>query len=279
MNRGIRGFGGNAFDLDRRLAEVLALGTPGGARNLRLGNAGLIASGTPNSQVKVTADMLVLDDGRGNFVALSAWNETASTGALGPNGLDAGVVGTNAWYDVYAIWHRGKNRRALILTTAGTSPRLPPGYKFSRLLGSVRVDGSSNLYRTQQIGTRAQYVQVAGTNTAGYRIMGSGTAGTVSFTTPTWAAIAVAAFVPPSAIAIHLLMTGRFSGSADAAVIVAPSADAGGIETTSPPLMQANAASFRTVLPAEMMLEGANIQWASTAAGGGLWCVGWSIAP
>jgi hypothetical protein len=276
MNFGAFGIApGNAFDPRRRLATEKLLPFLGGQRGLRLGNAGVIASGTPNSQVKVTADILGLGDGQGNFVALTNWDLTLSTATSGLLGIDTGSVASNTWYEVWAIWSSKRNARSAILTAAGSPPVMPYQYDYALYLGSVRTDGSNNLYRTQQIGKLTGYVVTAGTNTAAYRQLGSGSTGNV--TTPTWTSVAVAAFVPTRAVAIDVLLALTQLGSQQRA-IAAPNNAFGGVTTTSnpPPLLaQSNNTASNSWQLGRLVLEGANVFWAADVSGA-LFCVtGW----
>jgi hypothetical protein len=66
-------------------------------------------------------------------------------------------------------------------------------------VGAVRNDSSGNLWRTIQYGNR---VQIAiGTNPTTVPVITSGSSG--SPTTPTWTAVAIGNFVPPTATTIR----------------------------------------------------------------------------
>jgi hypothetical protein len=104
--------------------------------------------------------------------------------------------------------------------------------------------------------------------------MGSGAAGTYSNTAPVWVAVAVAAFVPPTAGLIRLVVQNQYLAGATSDVIAAPSNTYVGPQGASPPpLRTTNAAG--TTLQIDLILEGANVYWASGGAGGALQCLGW----
>lgn len=140
-------------------------------------------------------------------------------------------------------------------------------YPYYVRIGSVLTNGSSNLLGTQQNGLQVQYL-IGGPNVASLPVMASGTAGSTSV--PTWVAVAVPGFVPPSASRIQLTLG---MGTSAQNVMAAPNGNYGSISsTTNPPWMWAGAGNSNAT--GGMLLESANVYWASTGSGY-LACGGW----
>lgn len=264
MNSGLYGVAGATRDPRRKAAEVARLPFPALFSGLLVGNAGLLSPSSPASHVQATADLLVLDDGAGDFRVLRDFSATAATSAVGAGGLDTGSVASTTWYAVWAIWDDVRRLSALLLSTSFTAPLLPAGYRFSRRLGAVRTDGSNNLYRTLQAGTRAQYV--IGTLPTAPLIMAQ------TVTAVSWAtAIAVGAYVPPSAPVIHGIVESD-SFSASNAVLLAPNGDYAAADTA---LRLLGGTPLRAQF--SFVLESTNIYW-GTSDDGQVWCTGWEDA-
>jgi hypothetical protein len=149
-------------------------------------------------------------------------------------------------------------------------------------MGAMLVDGSGNLMRTLQSGIHAQYVITTSTTTAVVPNIVNGTQATYSTTSPTLASVSVSGFVPPIATEINLLVTNAWKGNTATGVLVAPNVSYGG--TNNGPLGSAGQSwpysAFATVgivASFNMVLEGTTIAWASTAAGGAISCLGWTV--
>jgi hypothetical protein len=170
----------------------------GAWKNLQLGNASGVnftAPGTPNNQVKITADFLsVFNATLGVSALLSSVSVTADVTVSGVNGLDTGSVAANTWYAVFVIYNPTTRTTAALLSTSATAPTLPSGYTYSTRLGWMRTDGSSHFLRALQVGRRAQYV--AG-SIALPIVFNGGNVGNPS--TPTWVSSSISAFFPPTA--------------------------------------------------------------------------------
>jgi len=139
-------------------------------------------------------------------------------------------------------------------------------------VGATRTDGSSNLLRTIQKGAHARYQIVASTNTAALPVMISGTSG--SITTPTWTAVLVSAYVPPTATAIDLLAAA--GGGAGNGVIAAPNNAYGPLPSaaiSNPPLLTAT--GYQVLSTASFTLESSSVYYASNNSNGALVAVGW----
>jgi hypothetical protein len=219
--------------------------------------------GTPDSQVAVTTT--------DNPYTNAALNLTISTGSAGANALDAGTVANSTWYSVWAIYNG--TTVAGLLSTSATSPTLPDGYTFKTRLGWVRTDGSSNLYRTLQYGSRAQYVRTSATNTAALRIIISGTQG--SPTTPTYVAASVTDFIPPTATNIIGVAYAMSSGNI---TMVAPCDGYSSYNSTSPlnppPVILTPGTGSTNAIEFNFILESTNIYYAGHQYSG-VNCLGW----
>ncbi len=189
---------------------------------------------TPDSQVRVTADRVVLSDASGRLRAFSNVDATASTASTGANALDAGTVANSTWYAVWGIGN-SSGTFAVLLSTSATSPTLPSGYTFRHRLGWVRTNGSALLLRTIQRGRRARYQVVTGSTTTTFPLFNSNSAvGNPS--TPTWVSTDISAHVPSTAVAVTVLLRASTSGgSGYRAIIVAPSSAYGALGATNPP--------------------------------------------
>jgi hypothetical protein len=222
-------------------------------------------SGTPTTQLDIDADTAILLNSTNNPAIVTSINLTINAATTGANGLDTGSLGNNTWYYAYIIYNG--TTTAGLLSTSATSPTLPSGYTFSYRVGAIRTGGSATFTRVWQVGNRAQYVVVSGSTTPNMPLMASGSSGNIS--TPTWTALAVGSYVPPSARVIGLVMTERGSGG----IVVAPNNAYGAEDSlTNPPHFKAF--QFGSVIGL-MTLESTNIYWASSSAASRLWCSGW----
>lgn len=263
-----------------------AIPSASGATAPLCGASGLVITngGTPNSIISLTARQIVMQTSAGltinrSNVSLTNINITTGTSTSTANGMDGEAVGTNAWLQVWAI-DNGAAPAGLVSLAAGNgqSPVLPSGYNYKCFLGSMRVNGSGNLLTTTQKGTTAAYVVGAGTVTALPSIV-SGSSGSIS--TPTWTAEAVAAFVPPTATQIDLLLQFEQSTSSAVAAMAAPNNSYGAYSSNSnPPPLVAGAiytttGNFFTNQSARFVLESANVYYASNVSTAALFAKGW----
>ncbi len=130
------------------------------AGKARTGFRNLVAhnnAATPNTQIDVTADEVVMRAANGNVRYATAFaatlDITSYASAATPNGRDYTPLGSSAFRGIWAI-SDGTNDRLLFSTavTPGSSPTLPAGYSYQALLGVVRLDGSGILVRFVQRG-------------------------------------------------------------------------------------------------------------------------------
>ena len=251
-------------------SQVSTDGIAGSHSNLKLSANGTTAA------VAITADAVCVKDS--NFIqkVLNVISLSASIAASGVNGLDTGVSAANTWYSVWVIWNG--TTTASLLSLSATAPTMPVGYTHKARVGWIRSDSTANKFPLGfiQFGKKVQYVSATGTNVPILPIMASGVAGTYTLTAITWAAVATANYIPPTAGMIKLnISRTRNTGSAFAAVAVAPNTSYQGNQSTNPGFFdQANVNSWGNT-EISMITESANIQWASSAAGGAIACIGW----
>lgn len=250
-----------------------------GATGLKITNNASL----PSTTLNLTAMQAVIQTASGltiNRSNVSLLNINITTGQVTStaNGMDGEVPGTSAWLYVYLI-DNGAAPAGLV-STSSTAPTLPSGYTYRCRVGAVRVDGSSNLLRTLQLGARTQYVVVAASNTAAYPSAITGTSGAP--TVPTYTSVSLTSLIPPTAPALNaFLNVGVSAGTAQA--IVSPNIATGpvGISANSPPvqinLVLPAATTVGNAIPFTMLLETANTIFYASNAGvnTGVYVTGW----
>jgi hypothetical protein len=245
---------------DRTWVPVPNAGITGSFRNLIVQTN----AATPDSKVDILADEVMLEDTSGNAKRVESVSLTADITVTGANGLDTGAEAANKWYSIWVI--DNGTTTASLLSESATAPTLPSGYTFKARVGWVRNDGSSNFIRFKQVNRRVQYIVP--------QVMASGVAGDVSI--PTWVAVAVGVFVPPTAGVIYV---GLQRNGSSGPVMVAPNNGFGAINSSGssqPPLNDNDATSTTSrQIQGSFVLESANIYWASSGATNYLMCQGW----
>ncbi len=213
--------------------------------------------GTPNTQMSVTATAIWMSTlAQTQNIFRSNFSQVLSTSVSGAGGLDTGSLGTNKWYNVFAIDNGSFSNTLMSLSP--TAPLLPSGYIYALRVGAVFVDGSGNLLRTRQAGVRGAYVVTPSTNTPNLPIIATGNTGNPA--TPTYTSFQVQGgatpttqYVPPSAQIITARLSG---GGASAVILLAPNNNYGvqGSLTNAPLNLSGNQA-----FQADLVLESPNI--------------------
>ncbi len=230
---------------------------------------------TPSTKIDITSAAATMVTSAGTSIFATGVSVTidltTGTSSAAANGMDGEARGTSAWVYIYLI-NNGSLTRGLATLTSPLSgaPTLPSGYTYYTYIGAMYVDGSGNLLRTQQRGNRAHYVVTGGTNTAALPTMGSGSAGSTS--SPTWVAITLATFVPPTASNV-LVAPNCDVGGTPTTVIAAPNNAYGNTTSTNPPPVISGTGPIMGISP--LPIESASIYWASGGTDGYLFCVGW----
>ena len=238
----------------------------GGYRALKV----LVASA---STVTTTADAISLEDPNGYSFRALAVNVTADITVSGANGLDTGAEAASTWYNKWVIYNPTTGTAAALLSLSATAPTMPAGYTFKARVGAVRNDVGSNLLRTVQYGRVANYIfgTLPAAPSAVSTQMTSGVAGNTA--TPTFVAVAVGAFCPPTAykIRVRLLTTGNTIS------FVAPNNSAAwGSDLSLDGPYIATPHNVAGSSAQEMVLETTNIYYAANAAGTNLVALGWT---
>lgn len=235
-------------------------------KNLKITNGG-----TPDTQVAITADQVMLQNNAGGAAKVSTVSVTISMVASGANGLDSGSVAQATWYYLYVIYNG--STIAGLASTSSTSPTLPAGYTYFARVGAISTGASStNLTRILQFGNRAQYVVTATTQTPNLPVAATATTNTGDLSIPTWVSVAIGAFVPPTAGTLIGSLMVNINANHIAAAMVAPNNSYGGILSgTNPPPVALAPAQFTSqqsnLMPFSFILESSNIYWANSAGG------------
>jgi hypothetical protein len=224
-------------------------------------------AGTPNTQIDVTANSVLMMNTSGASIRAVSLSETINLSTTGANGLDTGSMASSTWYYLWAI-AKADGTTDCLASTSNTNPTMPSGYTFKKYLGAMYSNGSTQLVRTLQYGNSVQF-------TSGMTLLSAGAVGTFSTTTPTWAAVSVSAVVPPTASKIKLGMHATTSTVTEQQVAPNNSYTGAAGAAAKPPLAETwSGAGNGEVIPAVMMLESSNIYRASQA-NSKLWCSGW----
>jgi hypothetical protein len=231
-----------------------------------------------NTTVTVAADFIVTTNGS-NYKS-TALSSTINLGTTGANALDTGTIAVSTWYAIWAI-AKADGTTAGLASTSFTAPTMPTGYTFKARVGWVRTaSGSAQLHGTWQFGRVVQYV-IGLAQTLNIPNIANGTAGSYSVTSPTLAAASIVSVVPTTASVITVTATQSYGGLSPASILVAPNTSWGGANN-GPNGSGANVypiwlqgGQLQGSVTTRMLLETTSIAWASSAAGGGISCLGW----
>ena len=98
----------------------------------------------PNTQLDYSAGTFKFSDESGSAIINSGTINFATNGA---NGLDVGVIASNATYHCFAIYNPTTKVSVGLASTSPTSPTLPSGYTKFRRVGSAITNASSQIYQ------------------------------------------------------------------------------------------------------------------------------------
>lgn len=102
------------------------------------------ATAHPTYQVTITYDEFFI-----GWKKATSGSFTVDITASGALGLDTGSEASSTWYYIWMIMKLDGTLSAL-LSVSSTSPTLPSGYIYKKIIGAVRNDGSSNFIVFQQ---------------------------------------------------------------------------------------------------------------------------------
>lgn len=173
----------------------------GDSKNLIIQNN----SGTPNSQVDIDADEIILKDSSGRAFLAEAVNLTLDITVTGINGLDAGTEANSTWYYIW-LESDGTTLRGK-LSTSSSSPTLSSGYTYKALLGAIYNGSGGNFNLIRQVGNQ---VFISRT--------------TISTSVPgtTYASISLATIVPPNAKSALIQRSDQLGASANVSLLTSP---------------------------------------------------------
>lgn len=183
----------------------------------------------------------------------------------------ASVLAASSWYSKWVIYNG--TTVAGLLSSSATNPVLPSGYTYKARTGWVYTDGTANKFPLSysQLDADVQYKPAAGSNVTSAPQMATGAAGNVS--TPTWVALGVGSFVPPTASRIRGI---NISPGASQTIVAPNNAYGAYNSSTNPPFMSNAVTSGNFLaLPFDMGLESTNIYWAASGTGCAVAVTGW----
>lgn len=111
-------------------------------------------AGAPDTKIDVVAGSLVLSDGT-HYLAAQNVSFAIDCTTVGANGLDSGALAANIWYSLFAI--SNGLATAGLASTSSTTPVMPGGYTYKRLVGMALTDGLGRFLVFVQQGTRWNY--------------------------------------------------------------------------------------------------------------------------
>lgn len=208
----------------------------------------------------ITADELILEDPNGATYRATNVSVSYATGTSGANGLDTGTITASNWYFEWVIFNPFSLTVASLLSLSSTAPTMPSGYTFKARVGASYFDAGSKLRFKVQYDRVAQ--TITGTNPTTTPIMFSGSGGNPN--TPTWVALAVGSFVPPTASKIRFTFS---TGSASNYGVASNNSRGAVISITNPPQVGLGWASVTGAVFCEMILESTNIYYAFASTG------------
>lgn len=271
---------GKAVLLNPANGVIAGASVVGTAKNLKIDSVGV-----NNYNCIITADEAVLENSVNQFLTVRSINKTIdANGAVGAALSIMSARAASTWYYRW-LWFNAANGLTATLDISSTAPTAPTGYNSSDykalLPGACRTDasGSTYLVQTRTLDSESQYAIQTGSNTPNMPFMATGVQG--SITTPTWVAVAVGAFVPPTAKFISLVVIGAGDGGAGSAA--APNNSYGtvqlsGVAQINPaPLFSSPSSNTipKMAVMGEFMIESANVYFASGNVSGALCCLGW----
>lgn len=260
--------GNGGFQVFNASTPSVVQGVVGAFKNLKITNGG-----TPDTQVAVTADQVMLGTSGGGTARVTSVNVTISTASTGANALDAGTIATATWYYIFIIYNG--STIAGLMSLSATNPTLPATYTYFARVGAIStgVSPSTNLTRILQYGRDVQYVVTPTSQTVALPIITNSVANSLT-------AYSVSPWVPPIASKIKIQPTfGVTLSSSTAVLTVAPNANYTSVGVTPYTFGLSLTGSFSFISSSliEFVLESTNIYAAQAGANGSvISCLGWS---
>lgn len=181
-------------DLNPRFSDLSGLGLGVGIRTLT-------ASNSSAAIVNITATNAIVFDSSGNSKRVNNVSVAPNIGLSGAGGLDTGSEASSTWYYFYIIYDSTNLTVNGLFSLSASSPTLPTGYDYYRVVGAVRNNGSSNFINFFQAG---ENVWIDPQNVF------NGQAGSTSYVTQS-----ISTYVPPVAVGVKWTF-GENTGGSDA---------------------------------------------------------------
>ncbi|WP_368640575.1 hypothetical protein ABRZ04_05180 [Castellaniella ginsengisoli] len=258
----IYGIGAGPMEWGGTQYEGVTAAIQGSHKNLKGSAAGT------DAHVAFSADQVVVEAANGTFKTLRAVGLDIDSATVGANGLDTGALAASTWYSVWVIWDG--TATAGLLSLSETTPTLPAGYTHKARVGWIRTDATANKHPLafRQAGQKVRYTLTSTGNSMTTPKLSSGAKGAP--TTPTYAAIGVTGFVPPTAVSIAVTISNA-SNNPELSIL-APNPNYGSPGSTTAPAFGLTSYGYGNQ-EMSVSLETQNIYYATV--GSALYCVGW----
>jgi len=186
------------------------------------------------------------------------------------DGIDTGSIASNTWYYIYMISNGTLNK--LLASTSVTSPVMPSGYTFKKLISAAKTDGSSNIVPFKQYDNKAQFVYGGGGTLQG--VSGVNGASSISSNSISWGTpvLARGSRVPTNASAVNLMLT---QGTIGGQCLAAPNTAYDGYYGTMPAPLMANGSGSCSM--GEFILESDYVYFAGTQTTSALYFMGYTL--
>ena len=208
---------------------------------------------TPNTKIDVSAAALMMVTTAFAPTIRTSFAVTVDTATVGANGIDTGALAASTWYYLWAI--DNGTAAAGLLSLSATAPTMPSGYTSKVYLAAWRTTAASILIGLRTNGRQSQYTINP------YPVMANSSVGVT--------AIAVAAFVPPTAAQIRVQMNFNASGASQSCQV--------GPNSTNFPMAHTDTTAItpgRDI--GDLVLESTNIYYSNSMGTFSVSCVGWT---
>lgn len=119
------------------------------------------SSAPGGTTVECAADECILRSASGAPRLVTGVTASAQLGVHGAGGVDAGVLPASSWAWIWFIAGAAAGSPvAVLLSASATSPVLPPGFHYRRLIGAAWIDASGVFRPFVQYGTRVAQARV-----------------------------------------------------------------------------------------------------------------------
>lgn len=128
----------------------------------------LVIFRTSNNVIEVDCDFLVVRNLAGDRIQLRGFSETINRTLSGAGGVDTGAIAAQTLYAVWAAYDSVNALDTAFVSLSFTSPTLPTGYDYYRLIGSFSTNSGAGW---NDVSTQTGNIWT-GTNPAGNIIVG-----------------------------------------------------------------------------------------------------------